>query len=107
MATSDLLVSAVVQEKDSLTGTGHVTFDEDKIFLPSRQHVVVVLNLPTYHFPGQRASNDTAEERKKYRDSVNKYVNEEMPRLSGFAAFDDANRYRINFPNGWRPTKSN
>jgi hypothetical protein len=104
-ATADLIVSAVIQEKDSLAATGHVTFHDDKIFLPSKQHVFVVLELPDYHFPGEKESG-SADERKKYRESVKKYVNEELPRLNGFAAFDEITRYRINFPNGWRNTKA-
>ncbi len=107
IGTSDLLVSAVVTENDSLAGNGQVKFEQDSVFLPIKQHVVVALELPDYHYPGSDVLvHDTPEERKKYRDAVKKYVNDDLPRLNGFAAFDEGNRYRINFPNGWRPTKS-
>lgn len=102
--TSELLLSAVVQEKDSLTGGGHAKFQDDSIFLPPKQHVEVEIELPDYHFPGERHPNDAPEERKRYRQAVKKYVSDNLPRLNGIAAFDDANRYRINFPNGWQST---
>jgi hypothetical protein len=103
VATSELVVSAVVQEKDALSGTGQVKFQDENIFLPTKQHVLAVLELPSYHYPGPDAlSYDTPEEREKYREAVKQYVNDDLPRLNGFAAFDETNRYRINFPNGWR-----
>jgi hypothetical protein len=103
--TSELLVSAVVQEHDSLAGSGQVKFEDESVFLPTKQHVVVALDLPDYHYPGSDVlSRDTPEERKKYRNAVKKYVNDDLPRLNGFAAFDEGNRYRINFPNGWHST---
>jgi hypothetical protein len=43
-------------------------------------------------------------ERKKYREAVKKYVSDTLSELNGFAAFDEIDRYRINFPNGWSPT---
>jgi hypothetical protein len=104
--TSELLLSAVVQENDSLTGGGHAKFQDNSIFLPAKQHVEVEIELPEYRFPGERHPNDTPEEHKKYKDAVRKYLNDNLSRLNGFAAFDDATRYRINFPNGWRPTKN-
>ena len=102
--TSELLLSAVVQENDSLTGGGHAKFQDDSIFLPAKQHVEVEIELPDYHFPGERHPNDTSDEHKKYKEAVGKYLNDSLPRLNGFAAFDDTNRYRINFPNGWHST---
>ena len=77
--------------------------EEDTIFLPAKDHAQVEIELPSYRFPGEKQPKDaaTAEEFKKYHDAVKKYVDDNLPRLSGFAAFDQANRYRINFPNGW------
>jgi len=51
---------------------------------------------------GSSVSKLRREERKEYREAVRKYVNEELPKLSGFADFDEVDRLRINFPNGWR-----
>jgi hypothetical protein len=103
--TSDLMVSAVLQEKSTLTGSGNgeVKFVEDMIFLPAKDHAQVQIDLPSYWLPGGKQPKDTdsKEEKKKYHDAVNKYLDDNLPRLSGFAAFDDTNRYRINFPNGW------
>ena len=84
-----------------MTGGGHAKFQDEEIFLPTKDHVEVEIVLPDYHFPGERHPNDNPDERKKYHDAVKKYVDDNLPRLNRFAAFDDANRYRINFPNGW------
>jgi hypothetical protein len=100
--SSELLLSAVIQEKNSLSGAGHLKFQDDDLFLPTKQHAIVVIELPDYRFPGEKKPSDTPDERKKYREAVRKYVNDDMPRLNEFAAFDDANRYRINFPSGWK-----
>lgn len=100
--TADLTLSGVLSEKSSLTGagTGEVKFEEDTIFLPAKDHAEVEIELPDYTFPGGSRPNDN-DGMTKYRAAVEKYVDEHLPRLHGFAAFDDANRYRINFPNGW------
>jgi hypothetical protein len=103
--TSGLFLSAVLREKNTLTGSGKgdVKFAQDTIFLPAKDHAEVVIELPTYSFTGQKQPKDTdsAEEHKRYRDAVKKYVDDNLPGLSGFAAFDETNKYRINFPNGW------
>ena len=107
--TANLRVSAVIAPDNSLlSGAGQVKFGDDYVFLPAKQRVLVLLEMPDYPYPGSDAlSRDTAEERKKYRDAVQKYVSADFPRLNGFAAFDEINRYRINFPSGWKPAKGN
>jgi hypothetical protein len=101
--TSILQVSAVVDEQGNLTAGGQVKFEEDNIFIPGRQRMLVHLEMPNYKFPGTDAlAGDTREERKTYRDAVKKYVKDDLPRLYGFAAFDEVSRYRLNFPSGWK-----
>ena len=101
--TSILQLTAIVGEKGNLTGTGEVKFQDHNIFLPAKQRVLVVLELPDYKYPGTDVlSSDTPEGRKKYRDAVAKYVNDDFPRLYGFAMFDEIYRYRVNFPSSWR-----
>lgn len=105
--TRILHVDAVVGEKDGLAGEGMVKFEDQNIFLPAKQRVLVNIELPGYRYPGSDAVlHDTADERKKYRDAVKEYVNKELPKLNGFAAFDEIERYQINFPNGWRWNRS-
>jgi hypothetical protein len=103
--TSDLVLSAVRKAQSSLTGAGNgeVKLQEDTIFLPAKDRTEVHVLLPEYVFPGERPPRavDSAEAWKSYHDAVKKYIDEKLPELNGFAAFDDANRYRINFPNGW------
>jgi hypothetical protein len=74
------------------------------MFLPAKQHAEVKIELAPYHYTGHQPKSDHADNRKKYREAVKKYVNDTITQLNGFAAFDDVNRYRINFPNGWGPT---
>lgn len=66
VSTSGLLLSAVVQEKGSLSGAGHLNFQDDNLFLPTKEHIVVVIELPDYCFPGESKPSNT-DERKKYR----------------------------------------
>jgi hypothetical protein len=101
--TPILKVSAVVDEQGKLTAAGQVKFEEDDIFIPAKQRLLVHLEMPDYRYPGTGVlANDTPEDRKKYRDAVRKYVKDDLPRLYGFAAFDEISRYRINFPSGWK-----
>jgi hypothetical protein len=101
--TSILQVTAVVGEQGNLSGAGQVRFGDENIFLPAKQRVLVQLEMPSYSYPGADALlRETAAERQSYRDAVKKYVRDELPRLNGFAAFDEIYRYRINFPNDWR-----
>ena len=101
--TSILQVSAIVGEKGNLTGAGQVKFQDQSIFLPAKQRLLVELEMPNYRYPGGDAlESDTPEGRKKYTDAVKKYVKEELPRLYGFAAYDEIDRYRINFPASWK-----
>jgi len=38
--------------------------------------------MPTYRYPGNDVlASDTPDERKKYRDGVQKYVKDDLPRL--------------------------
>jgi hypothetical protein len=102
MKTLDLHLSAVLGERGTLT-SDDVKFVEDAIFLPAKDHAQVGIVLPSYRYAGVKQPPDTApgDEHKKYHDAVKKYVDEKLPRLDGFAAFDDASRYRINFLNRW------
>jgi hypothetical protein len=109
LMTAVMLVSAVVEEKGSLAGGSNraVKFEDDNIFLPAKQSVVAALELPDYLYPGSNVlAKDTPEERAKYREAVKKYVTQELPKLEGFAAFDEVERLRINFPNGWHDSAS-
>src|SRR5258708_14946708 len=80
--TAILQVSAVIGQDDSLTGAGQVKFQDESVFLPAKQRALVDLELPDYQYPGSDVLlRDTPEERKKYRDAVRKYVNDDLPRL--------------------------
>ena len=105
VSTSALLLSGTAKEKDTLVGGADVKFQDDSLFVPAKQHAEVDIELLEYYFPAETNPNNSPEEHKKYDEAVKKYVNDSLPRLNGFAAFDDANRYRINFPNGWHSTQ--
>jgi hypothetical protein len=102
--TALLLLSIVVRTQDSLLGGKHVNFADEEMFLPAKQHAEVKIELTAYHYTGDKPKSDNADDRRKYHEAVKKYVNDTITQLNGFAAFDDVNRYRINFPNGWSPT---
>jgi hypothetical protein len=104
---ANLRVSAVIAPDNSLlSGEKQVKFQDENVFLPAKQRVLVILEMPGYLYPGSDVLvHDTPEERKRYRDAVQKYVSDDLPRLNGFAAYDEINRYRINFPSGWKPAK--
>ena len=106
--TANLQVSAVIGPDNSLFGgAGQVKFEDESVFLPAKQRVLVSLELPHYTYPGSDVLlHATSDERKKYREAVQNYVSHDLPRLNGFTAFDEIKRYRINFPNGWRPMKN-
>jgi hypothetical protein len=104
---SELLLSGVLQENSTLTGSGNgkeVKFEDETIFLPAKDHAEVDIlllgyDLTSVRYPGVTAS---AEEHHKYHEAVKKYVTDNLPNLGGFVAFDETNKYRINFPDGWR-----
>ncbi len=100
--TLDLHLSAVLGERRTLTSED-VKFVEDAIFLPAEDHAQIDIVLPSYRYAGVKQPPDTApaDEHKQYHAAVKKYVDVYLPRLDKFAVSDDANRYRINFPNGW------
>ncbi len=102
--TEILHLSVVVRTKDSLLGGKFVKFIDDEIFLPAKQHAEIKIELSDYHFTGDKPRSDNADDRKRYRDAIKKYLNDTIPQLNGFAAFDEVERYRINFPNGWSST---
>lgn len=111
---SDLLLSAVIVEKGSLAGGSNVKFQENTIFLPAKQHSQVEIELLGYSLPSfipdkgfipDNPTNFTPDERRHFQQSVLSYVATNLPRLNGFAAYDDAHRYRIDFPNGWKQNR--
>lgn len=95
-----LSVAGVIKEKNSLSGFGYVKVQQDAIFIPAGQRAVLSLALPDYKYT-ERPNPDDDEELSKYREALRIYVDKELSGLNGFAAYEDANRFQINFPNGW------
>jgi hypothetical protein len=46
--------------------------------------------------------NANADEHKKYKEAVEKYIADEFTNLEGFDLLDETNRYEIIFPAGWK-----
>ena len=71
------------------------------IFIPSGQRLRFVIHLD-YPYPGKDLpSGASAEDRKKYREALNKFVNENLTNLNGFVLFDKTHHYEIVLPKGW------
>jgi hypothetical protein len=71
------------------------------ILVPAKKRVRFAIHL-NYPYPAKEKANDNLEERRKYRQAVEKYISEEMGNLDGFDLLDATNRYEIIFPGGWK-----
>jgi len=50
-------------------------------------------------------NNADVEDRRKYYEAVERNLSDTYPRLDGFNLLDEANRYEIIFPAGWKHPK--
>ena len=93
------------QRSLSLDRNDHFITVDYPIFIPSGQRTQFLIHLGyPYRYEGIRErpiANASSEERKKYREAVAAFVNEQMGNVDGFVLFDEINRYQITFPKGW------
>jgi len=100
----DILVSAKLQKQNNLS-----PFHEDgkidyPIFVPAKKRVRFLIHIE-YPYPEIEKANANAEERRKYRETLENYITEELSNLDGFDLLDETNRYEIIFPTGWKHPK--
>lgn len=71
------------------------------IAVPAKKRVRFVVHID-YAYPEKEKPKPDADERKKYREAVEKYVVDELNNLDGFDLLDETKRYEIIFPAGWK-----
>jgi hypothetical protein len=69
---------------------------QQNLYVPSGQKVNVSLTLPIlysdYNFSEQKSKNEK---------QIEAFIERRLAEIDGFALFDPANRYKVDFPNGW------
>lgn len=68
------------------------------VFLPARQRARVALEIPSPF--GWPAENDPM-----FQDKLRDFVNQKLAEAQAFVLFDQADRFEIAFPSGWRELK--
>jgi hypothetical protein len=97
----DIAISGKLKDENSLVFSSNLLKIDYPIFLPARKRVRFPIHIG-YPYPVKKNSNADTEERKKYRQGVEKYLTSEMGNLDGFELLEQANRYEIIFPAGWK-----
>jgi len=93
-------IGKLKQEKGLIAFANHYVTTEYPVFVPAKNRVWISLIIP-YPYPVKEKDKPNLEERKQFTTEVAKYLTNEMGNLDGFVLFDTANRYEIDFPNGW------
>jgi hypothetical protein len=97
-----ILMSAKLRKHNNLVAfTGHEGIDYP-IVVPAKKRMQFPIHLVGYSYSVSPKDNADDDERKKYREAFEKYVNEKLPNLDGFDLLDETNRYEIIFPAGWK-----
>jgi hypothetical protein len=88
--------------ENSLTGDDqNLTLGGEPLFLPAKQRVRVGIHLG-FGVKSSFGPSDTSDDRKKRRKAIAEYMNDNANNLDGFVLFDLENRFRIDFPSGWK-----
>jgi hypothetical protein len=97
-----LELSGRLEEENSLTTNDQfLALDDHPIFLPAKQRIRVGIRLQ-YAVKKDFGPKETKEDRRKRRKAIADYMATEANNLAGFVLFDTENRYRIDFPGGWK-----
>lgn len=75
---------------------------EYPIHVPSKHRVRFKINLNYSTDIKGLESSSTNEERKKFNKEMSAYISNKFKNLNGFSMFDLINRYKIEFPAGWK-----
>jgi len=100
----NISVNANLEKERSLTHFDEMESIDYPIIVPTKKRVRIGIHLGGYPCPVKPKENPNAEERKEHRTAVEKYVVDELTDLDGFDLLDEANRYEIFFPSGWKKT---
>jgi hypothetical protein len=90
-----------LEEPTSLRGNVDEVFKcSIPFFLPAREQVLFELESVAGFKSEIKTSRGT--DQKPTKEELTTFVNEKMQNLNGFVLFDEAHRYKIDFPRGWR-----
>ena len=99
-----ILLYANLNRQQSLSGgyIDEILNIEYPIHVPSKHRVRFKINLNySTHIKGLE-SGSTNEERGKFNKEMSAYLSNRFKNLNGFSMFDLINRYKIEFPAGWK-----
>jgi len=95
-----IALMAKLEEPASLQGNADEVFKcSIPFFLPVREPVLFEIE----SVPGFKGEIKTGRgtDQEPTKDELTTFVNKEMRNLNGFVLFDEARRYKIDFPRGW------
>ena len=103
----DILLYANLDRQQSLSGGDINEFlnIEYPIHIPSKHRFRFKINLNYPTDIKSLKSGSTTEEREIFNKEMSAYISNKLKNLNGFSMFDLINRYKIEFPAGWKIKK--
>lgn len=100
----DILLYANLDRQQSLSGGDIDEFlnIEYPIHIPAKHRFRFKINLNYPTDLKSLKSGSTTEERDIFNKEMNAYISNKLKNLNGFSMFDLVNRYKIEFPAGWK-----
>ena len=95
-----LEIAARLRRENSLSGGGELTIDDEDTFLPAKQRRRFAIHIG-YPITTALGPNKTKQDQRHQWQIIANFMKAEMTNLNGFVIFDPAQRYQIEFPNGW------
>lgn len=100
----NVTLSAILQKQNSLSPLGKLENIHYPLFVPAKRRLRFPIHFG-FTCPVQEKADANAEERRKHREAVEKYVGDKFTNLDGFDLLDETSRYEIIFPAGWKHPK--
>jgi hypothetical protein len=100
----DILMSAKLIKHKDLSPFKDAQKVDYPIFVPAKKRVRFPIHIG-YPCPFKETKEDEADNGKKHREAVQKYIVDTFQNLGGFDLLDEVNRYEIVFPDGWSKAK--
>ncbi len=97
-------MSAKLEDQNSLRAFSENEKIDYPVSVPARKRVSFLIHL-MYPYPSKMNANADLDERKKYRQTLEKYMAEQWANLDGFDFLDESSRNEIIFPAGWKHSK--